>query len=194
MTKLCSICSNTVHARGLCKKCYMTKYRIKNRNQLHEYNQNSRIKRGIMPMHLNKQCSDYLGLHVAVNMLSKLFKDVERMPNNNIGYDFICNKGKKIDVKSSTFRTTGKGYTGWVFTIRKNKIADYFLCLAFDNRDDLNPQHMWLIPSSELNHLYGTSITQSTIHKWDEYKHDVDKVIECCDTIKNETTPTPHTS
>lgn len=31
------------------------------------------------------------------------------------------------------------------FKVNKNKIADYFLCIAFDNRKNLNVKHIWLL-------------------------------------------------
>ena len=99
---------------------------------------------------------------------------------HNPGYDFICNRGKKIDVKSSCIR---RGNT-WIFRINYNTIADYFLCLAFDNRADLNPMHIWLLPSNITSHLSGASIGFSTISKWDEYRLDISKVSMCCDLMR----------
>lgn len=130
----------------------------------------------------NKDCADYLG-GVAEMVLSRTFHDVQMMPHGNIGYDFVCNHGKKIDVKSSTTRPEVR----WSFSINKNAMADFFLCIAFDNRRDLNPLYVWLIPGDVLNHLTGTYISESTLSKWDEYKLDITKVISCCDTIRGTT-------
>jgi hypothetical protein len=130
----------------------------------------------------NKNCTDYLGCHIAERILEKIYIDVKVMPPNNHGYDFICSQDKKIDVKSSS--TGDKGY--WQFNITKNKIADYFLCIAFDNRDNLNPVHLWLIPSKIVNHLTMLTIQKSTINKWLEYKQSLDKIILCCDKMKGE--------
>jgi len=102
------------------------------------------------------------------------------MPYGHPGYDFICNNGKKIDGKSSM--TGDKGY--WMFTIKHNTTADYFFCVAYDNRDDLNILHIWMLPGDKFNHLSGASISLSTIHKWDEYEQPIDKAIACCDTMK----------
>ena len=71
----------------------------------------------------NPMCGAYLGIHIAERILSRIFKDVEVMPNGNPGYDFICNHGKKIDVKSAC---SIKGYHSWGFAIRCNIVADYF--------------------------------------------------------------------
>ena len=137
-------------------------------------------KQGYQPFNENKKCPLYLGVHVAEDVLSRVFKNIQRMPMNNQGFDFMCGKGYKIDVKSSCFTKNGV----WHFTINHNQIADYFLCLAFDSREDLNPLPLWLIPGGMLNHLAGTSIGKSTIHKWDAYKLDIDKVTACCNVMK----------
>lgn len=122
----------------------------------------------------NKECTMYLGVHVAEQVLCRVFKDVEVMPIGNRGYDFICNY-KLIDVKSATLGKNGS----WAFQIRRNTTADFFLCLAFDNRKDLTPLHIWLLPGEKFNHLRGASICPSTIHKWDEYRLDLKKVSDC---------------
>lgn len=95
----------------------------------------------------NKDCADYLGCFVAERLLSKIYPDVKVMPHGNHGFDFICNRDMKIDVKSSA--TGYKGY--WMFYIAKNQIADYFLCIAFEDREDLNPAYLWLIPGGILS-------------------------------------------
>ena len=130
----------------------------------------------------NKDCPGFLG-SIAEEVLSYVYTNVERMGWGNPGYDFICGKGHKIDVKSSVL--TAKRPNLWEFRINNNKIADYFLCLAFDNRDNLNPQHIWLLPGKIVNNKVGTSISKSTISKWSEYEQPLDKVISCCDIMKN---------
>ena len=133
----------------------------------------------------NPNCGAYLGCIVAEKVLANVFKNVQQMPNCNPKYDFICGKGFKIDVKASC---GVKNYpNSWIFGIRRNKIADYFLCLAFDNRKDLNPKHIWLIPSSVINHLSCATISRSTLEKWTEYElmDKLDIVVSCCDTLKD---------
>ena len=169
----------------ICKSC-----RYKRRKQWVKANpnrakilwtRNSR-KRGYQPFNENKECPAFLGVHITEEVLSRVFKNVQRMPYGNPGYDFICNKGKRIDVKSSC---KSKTRNNWIFTIRHNTIADYFLCLAFDNREDLNPLYVWLLPGNKLNHLKSTTISQSSIHKWDGYILDISKVITCCNTARS---------
>jgi len=102
-------------------------------------------------------------------VLANTFKNVDVARTDNPGYDFICDRGKKVDVKSATKRP---GRDAWQFNIHKNTIADYFLCLAFDNRDNLVPLHLWLIPGDVVNRLQLTSVTERTIEKWGQYNLD----------------------
>lgn len=139
-------------------------------------------KAGQLPFDENKECTSYFGIYIgehdiAERVLNCLFKTVERMPYNNSKYDFVCD-GKKIDVKSGCMLKTRNG---WQFCIDYNTIADYFLIIAFDNREDLNQLHIWLIPGHVLNHLSGTTICPSTLSKWEEYELSLDDVITCCD-------------
>lgn len=138
------------------------------------------------PKQLNKSCTQYLGIICAEQVLSKIFKNVTRMGINNPGYDFICGKGFKVDSKASCKRIIDKKSDHWSFSIKQNKIADYFLCLAFDNREDLNPLYLWLIPSKILNNKKSTTISESKLNKWNEYKLDINKVVECCNIIKGD--------
>jgi hypothetical protein len=167
----------------LCKECQKEKHclwRKANPEKMKAYHQRAARKRGVRPFDKNKDCTLYLGVHIAERVLSHVFKDVKRMPHRNPGYDFVCNHGKKIDIKSSCIHKNG----AWNFNINHNTTADYFLCLAFDNREDLNPLHAWLIPGSKLNHLTAASITQSIIHKWEEYRLDISKILACCNAMK----------
>ena len=129
---------------------------------------------------INKDSAQYLGITCAEQVLGQIFKNVEMMPFGNKGFDFICGKGYKVDSKASVIRN--KKY--WSFSINKNKIADYFALLIFDNRDNINPLHFWLIPGDIVNDKITLTISKSTITKWDEYKQDINKVIKCCNNIK----------
>lgn len=104
-----------------------------------------------LPMSENKECSAYLGVHiaerqVAIDILSKIYKEVVPMSYNNHGYDILCD-GYKVDVKSACLEHPKKR---WKFGIHKNKVADYFLLLAFDNRDSLTSIHSWLLKATEV--------------------------------------------
>jgi len=155
-----------------CRLIYQCKYQRERSHRL-----------GIhQPMGENKECSQYLGIHIAEQVLSHVFENVKQMPLHNPGYDFTCGGGYDVDVKSSCRHNNGR----WMFNIKRNTIANYFLFLAFDSREDLNPQHIWLIPGNIVNHLVGASITPSTIHKWDKYRLNINKVIKCCNIMKGD--------
>lgn len=131
---------------------------------------------------MNKNSSQYLGVFIAEKLTSKMFKNVQRMPQGNHGFDLICNEGYKIDVKSSA--TGSKGY--WQFGIKKNKMADYFVIIAFESRDDLTPIHLWLIPGKDINHLNIIHISKVTLSRWSKYEQPIDKAILCCNEMKGE--------
>ena len=174
---------NNVH---ICRNCRVKKVKAWRKNPEKARLQSERDNRrhGRLPMSKNKECSCYLGVHVAERVLKHVFKDVETMPHGNVGFDFRCNQGKLIDVKAACARIRGNKSPRWEFMIRYNKIADYFLCLAFDNREDLNPVHIWLLHAEKFNHSSEAGISLSVIKKWDEYKLDIDKVVHCCNTIR----------
>lgn len=131
----------------------------------------------------------FLGVDVAEHVLSKVFENVERMPYGHSGFDFICNRGKKIDVKSSCLRVRNSQNRSdrWEFNTKFNDIADYFLCIAFDNREDLNPIFLWLIPGGMVQHLARIYISITTTNKWDQYQLNINDVIHVCNTIKFDT-------
>jgi hypothetical protein len=134
----------------------------------------------------NRSCSQFLGVHVAERMLSHLFNDVTRMPRGNPGYDFKCVNGYMVDSKAGCRRVRHGEAVTWQFNIRHNTVADYFLCLAFDNRESLNPEHLWLIPGDVLSHLNCASISETTLDKWSEYEKPVSEAINCCNTIRGD--------
>ena len=148
----------------------------------------------ITSMKINKKCAQFLGVHVAERVLSHVFKDVERMPIHNPGFDFICNKGYKIDSKASCLNKNDV----YTFVIKKNKTADYFLCIGFDNRENLNPQHIWLIKGDEMlwdNKMlneHASLVIPNTIKglsKFSKYEltDKLKETIECCTKLKLDT-------
>ena len=186
-------------AHGMCEKCYRVaaykacpeKLRLLNTNWRKANPEKARLiskrasrKQGTLPMSENRECTMWLGVHVAEQVLSNVFKNVDRMPPNYPGYDFICNKGKKIDVKSACLTTKHGKLTQWAFVIKRNEMPDFFLCIAFDNRKNLTPLHLWLIPGKIINHLSSASISISTLGKWQKYELDLTKTIKCCNKIK----------
>lgn len=174
-----------------CKRCnkkYRKEYREENREKLNkksrkysqEHKDKIRKQQGHISMHENKLCSSYLGVFIAERLCKHLFKNVEVMPYGFPGYDIVCNRGKKIDVKSSTTHSRHSKYPFWTFHIDYNKIADFFILVAFDDKEDLNPLHMWMIPGKEINHRSGKSISLSTIHKWSRWERSIEEVQMCC--------------
>ena len=155
------------------------------RDQQREYRREYCHRTGLQqPMNENKRCSAFLGVYVAERVLSHVFKHVEQMPYGNPGFDFRCGRNYMIDVKSSCRRHHKDRADSWMFAIRNNQIAEYFLCLAFDNRNDINPEHIWLIPANQINDHASVNITESRLSKWDEYKLDINKVSACCNIMK----------
>ena len=152
-----------------CKKC--------GRDRINAANHSAGKTR---PLQDAKDSSSYLGVYVAERALSRIFNTIVRMPYGNPAFDFICGKGYKIDVKSACQNTSKR----WAFHINKNELADFFLCLAFDNRDSLTPLHLWLLPGSVVNHLVGASISESTFAKWSAFEMPMDKVVACCLTLR----------
>ena len=214
-TKICNKChqelkfvefyKDKTHKFGLtsrCKKChgeYDRQYRINHRDQIIQQHKqwyedhpgytaerNHRTGRS-QPMSENKECSSYLGVHIAERVLSAVFQNVERMPNGNPGFDFICAKGKKVDVKSACLCYSEHRSPYWHFKINRNTTADAFLCIAFDNRESLTPIHIWLIPANEVNHLVRLRITNipESLEKWFKFEKPLDKVLECCNVLRN---------
>ena len=148
---------------------------------------------GQLPMSENKDCPAYLGVNIAEKILAHIFKkeNVERMPYGHKGYDFICGKGKKVDVKSSSLHS----YYYWKFNIRNNKIAEQFLLLAFDERSEddknLKPMRLWLVPSDiiirgeefwnrETIQINNTPFGLREFEKY-ELKEGLEHLLECCE-------------
>ena len=170
-----------------CSKKYYQNHREKISKQSKiRYENGGRESQGKKSMYENKLCSSYLGVVVAERLCRHLFKDVEVMPYGNTGFDIICNKGMKIDVKSScTYLNPGRS-PAWKFHIKDNTIANFFILVAFDNLTDLNPLYIWMIPGKEINDQGSASIAHSRIHKWDKWKRDINDAQLCCTEIKKE--------
>lgn len=153
---------------------------------LRKYRQDLYAKGIKTPMEKAKYSGAWLGIHIAERILSKYFEDITRMPNGNPGYDFICKRGYKIDAKCSCLVSSRRQKPHWSFCIRKNKTADYFIFLAFNNRECLEPLHVWLVPGNVVNGKTRQVISDlpSSLSKWAEYEKPLDKVIQCCDAMK----------
>ncbi len=164
-----------------------------------EYDRNfNHITGKHISMSENKECSNYLGIYITERILSYVFESATQMPFGNKGFDWLCPKGLKIDVKSACLGKHGNT-PAWRFGINKNKIADYFLLLAFDNRTDLNPMHIWLIKGTDICDGYKRNFinekssleiynTKNSINRYKKYELDdkIERVIKCYDKFKND--------
>ena len=147
---------------------------------------NHRLGKSI-PLGKNRACASFLGVHVAENVLSAYFDNLVRMPSCNVGYDYVCGKGFKIDVKSSCLHKDEIRKSGrWEFRIHRNQIADYFLCLAFDDRESLTPMHVWLFPraigAGKNSIVVGN--TARSINKYKVFERPVDDVLTACEMMR----------
>lgn len=172
---ICKMCNNKM--RRLWRESNPEKAKTKDTR--------SNRRRGNLPMSENKSCSAFLGVHIAERLLRHMFKNVTQMPYGNPGYDFVCGNGYLIDIKASCMCTDDDITYRWSFMIKKNVIADYFVLLAFDNRDDLTPMHIWMIPGRDINDSVSISISKNQLHKWDKYVLNIDEVIMCCNALKH---------
>lgn len=192
----CKICGEYKphEAFGLCRKCYrgLPNQKRKQKEYSKQYYinhpKNTTIwnhKTGKCKPRLdNPNCAPYLGF-ISEQIISKIYSDVKVMPNNNIGYDLICFNKYKIDVKASCRIIRNDHADRWNFHIYKNKIPDYFACIAFDNRINLNIEYYWLIPGNILNNQLGSGISETTLKKWDKYRQS-NKIINECNIVKSD--------
>lgn len=161
-------------------------YYLDHKEYLDEMNKINKHNKGIKFMNEIKECSMFLGCYVAENILSLEFKNIIRMKVTNPGYDYVCGKGYFIDVKSSCLSKDKWGSEKWKFHIERNKIADFFLLIGFDNRNDLNPMHIWLVPGHIINSRIGIGISNNvnSLNKYKIYERSLDNAILCCNEMK----------
>lgn len=152
-----------------------------------EYKKNKRWDDGEnIPMSENENCSSYLGdigENYSIPILTEIFGCIEKiMPYGNTGYDIIVKGGHKIDVKSPVLNKTSNF---WQFDIGYNKIADYYLLIALDNRENLCIMRVWLIHRDdiirgrELWKRYQLYITNKPRYLWQFEKYEWTDKLEC---------------
>ena len=105
------------------------------------------------PIKEDRMDNRFLGIYIGENAINKIFEGSKRMRPHNPGYDILCPKGYKIDVKATVLSR----YNTYIFDISKNKTADYFVMIGFNNIIDLEPLHLWIIGGNEKLHT-GTTI------------------------------------
>lgn len=172
--------------QSYCKDCTRENSRVWEKNHPGERLARDHKNGVYRPMTEAKDCSLFLGVIVAEKVLSKFFDNITRMPHGNPKFDYICGRGFKIDVKSACLFYSERQSPHWNFHIGKNEITDYFLCLGFDSRENLEPQHVWLIPGKEINTKISITIskTQKSLDRWSSYEKPLDKVIACCNQMR----------
>lgn len=106
------------------------------------------------PIKENRMDTRFLGVYIAENGINKIYEGSERMEMNNKGYDIICPKGYKIDVKAAILNR----YNIFNFAINKNKIADYFVLVGFNNIIELKPLRIWVVECND--NIYGHPIKE----------------------------------
>lgn len=103
-----------------------------------------------LPKEDNPDCASWFG-YIGENYVGKTFEDPVRMPYGNPGFDWICKKGEKIDHKCACLSYNNmSNWSGWIFHIYHNNIADWFILSAWDNRDSLNPLHVWAFHKNDM--------------------------------------------
>lgn len=98
------------------------------------------------PISENRKDPRFIGLYIAENSILKLFEGSQKMKCGNHGYDIVCNKGYKIEVKAATLTRQNT----LSFHIARNKIADYFILIGFNNIIELRPLYLWIIKNDEI--------------------------------------------
>lgn len=129
----------------------------------------------------------WLGVYVAEPLLTAYFGNANKMPITNPGFDYVCSRGYKIDVKSSIISRLDKHGKGgrWKFQ-GINDIADYFFCIGFDNRDDLNVIKVWLFPKSVVSGIRTITISLSKLKKFEQYELNSESARILCENRKRD--------
>lgn len=196
LTRVCWTCGNelpiiefknTHKNKGYLRHCRKCRYKAQaNWKRRHPNNQRDWCHRTgfCRPVYEAKETPQYFGVCIAETLVLKYFSEVKRMPYANPGYDFICKSGYKIDVKSSCLLSCN----AWHFGTKRNKIADYFILLAFYNRTDINLMHFWIVPGSFGADKQAIVVRNSTrsLKRLLSYEKPLDKIEMVCSIIKKE--------
>ena len=172
---------------------HILKRRKEHRKNNHErINEQKRIasrKNGVLPWSKIKHFR--LGLYIE-QTIAAMFGSVTE-PYDTPDIDFICPNGYKMQVKAASI-VLFRGNPRWVFHIRKNIIADYFILVAVNKIDDINkedfkPRHIWMMKGNILNKRHSVSKTPSRVSKWDKYsimEEYENRFTVCCSMIKRD--------
>ena len=105
-------------------------------------------KSGHEPLGFNKDCSAYFG-EFAERIMIQTFDGAKKMPPCNPGFDWTCKRGDKIDNKARCL-SHECDRSRWKYPIRQNNIADWFILSAWDDRESLNPLHVWVFHKEDI--------------------------------------------
>ncbi len=152
------------------------------------------------PMSENDNCNSYLGVVIGEESSDKILIEIfgtieKKMPYGNIGYDRIVKGRYKIDIKTSVLDNK---LNRWTFDIYRNKTATHFLLIAFDNRDNLNIIHVWLIKGEDiirgrkLSLFSCLTISNNEIYMRNFEQYDYINKLKCLEDIQNKIKETLH--
>lgn len=149
------------------------------------------------PMSDNPDCSSYFGNFIVENYIIQTFEDPIRMPYGNPGFDWLCKKGEKVDSKAACISQYNGG-SRWEFPIRYNNIADWFILSAWDNRESLNPLHIWIFHKNDIvrgrkfwrRDSFSITNTPEKLKEFEKYEvtDRLDKLKELVNKLKEEET------
>lgn len=150
-----------------------------------------------LPKEINENCSLWFGEFISQNYVMETFENPIKMHNGNPGFDWICKKGEKIDHKGACLTyIIDANWSGWVFGIEYNNIADWFILSAWDSRDSLVPLHVWIFHKNDIIRerkfwrrdsfsITDTPKKLKELEKW-EVTNRLEKLKELCDKSKEE--------
>lgn len=94
-----------------------------------------------VPNGVNEDSATYLS-EFTENFMIQKYPGAKKMPPCNPGFDYLWN-GIKIDVKGSCIFYRIDRQPGFIFHVRHNHIADKFVLVGCDNRENMNPLFAW---------------------------------------------------
>lgn len=183
--------------------------------------------KGSSPMSENDSCSSYFGVYIGENLFKEylltIFERVEIKDYGNHGYDFVCkNPIKDFINKYPQFKlVTDREYKiqlklkclyhridcrtdkspQWRFDIKNNNIPDIFILAGFDDRESLQPIHVWLFLKYDMIRK-GNSYTKiekfwkrdsftitdnpEYIKRFEKHEIPIDKLEELCNEINED--------
>lgn len=142
------------------------------RDRLEKKNQWGYDAEGVIPMSKNKDCSAHFGVYIGEKLFERflltIFEHVLITSYNDRGFDFVCknprqkfidkhrhfkletDKEYKIQLKVRCLRYRNKN-SWWDFTrIDYNNIPDFFILAGWDNRESLQPIHIWMFHKDDI--------------------------------------------